>query len=47
MIDVCSVIQVSEKKVKIELRNGDEVLQAWVDALGLARMAWKRMATAP
>lgn len=45
MIDVCSVIWVSPDKVRIELRNSDESLQAWVDALDLARVAWKRMAS--
>jgi hypothetical protein len=47
MIDVCSVIWVGSEKIRVELHNGDEVLQTWVDALNLARMAWKHMATAP
>jgi hypothetical protein len=47
MIDVCSVIWVGSEKIRVELHNGDEVLQTWIDALNLARMAWKRMATAP
>ena len=42
MVDVCSAIWVGTEKVRIKLRNSDEVLQAWVDALDLARMAWKQ-----
>jgi hypothetical protein len=44
MIEVCSLIQVSDEQVKIELHNGDEVLQAWVDALYCASVNRKRNA---
>jgi hypothetical protein len=43
MIDSCGLICVSSDKVRIELKNADDVLGLWVDTIDMAKRNYKTM----